>query len=141
LRHRLRLLRALGFPLRILNENATEFGKSNSFLAIFVATTILPLAVLSSYISAIAILHGPENYTRTVHNMLEAAGMDKWDLKGLRFQYMPSLVMPFIYLKFYRGIACQLSLFSQEYSRNMKGIVSHGMPYQTNKLTNSADIS
>jgi hypothetical protein len=132
LQHRLRLLRAVGFPLRILNEDATEFGKRNSFLAIFVATTILPLAAPISYTIAIIILHGPENYLRTVFKLWEDSGLDKFDLKGWMFQYVPFCVMPFIYFKCYRGTACQLSLFSQEYIRNMKGIVSQGMPYQSN---------
>ena len=125
LRNRLSLLKALGLPLRIEDEEATVVKSKRTciffaFFLLFWAVAEFPAPI------AINIILYNSNETWNIQKSLyQKNGLSKWALNGESIFYSIFIFLPFIYLPFYRGLGPKFEKFIKDYqSISMK--LGHG---------------
>ena len=118
LRNRLCLLKALGLPLRIEDEEGTVVKNKRTW--IFFAILLLLWAV-SNARAPIAQAHAKYNSNITLYQTLyQKNGLSKWAFHGQILSMCVCTFLPFIFLHFYRGLGPKLEKFIKDYQSTSK---------------------
>ena len=113
-RNRLCLLKALGLPIRIEDEDGTRIA--NKCKAFFLVA-YLPLTVVISVQVFLARTYGTNVNKENLQNYLKEEGFKKWDFYSIQLTIMVAAIFPLFYLCSYKRVGVKLNQFIQLYQR------------------------
>ena len=111
LKNRLCLIKALGLPLRIEDEEGTIVTNKKTCGCI----AILLLPIMSYSIGFIGFATQTELKTKKIEDLFHDKGIRKWDINCSMIYYSILGFLPFIYLYLYHGLGPKFTKFIQSY--------------------------
>ena len=124
LRNRLCLIKALGLPLRIEDQEGTIV--TNKSIWARIAILLLPFVFYAfGWFGSAFVLYSGEMRNLDMDMWIHNKGFRKWDITSTMMFSCIFMLLPFIYLYFYRGLGSKFEKFIQTYQRIVMNL-NHG---------------
>ena len=117
IRNRLCLLKALGLPIRVEDEEATVVNNKSiwRFFAILLLIFAASHAPWAISFNLLYHLNSNETWTIQEHTLYQKNGMSRWTLNGKLMFYSFFTLMQFIFLPFYHRLGPKFEKFIKDY--------------------------
>ena len=117
--NRLWLLKALGLPIQIEDEDGTKISNK---CAAFILVAYLPLTMAVSAQMFLALTYGTNITYENLQKYWRAEGFKKWDLYSIQLNIMVPAIFPLFYLCSYKRVGVKFNQFIQLYQRTFHNL-------------------
>ena len=118
LRHRLWLIKALGLPIHIEDEDGTKISNKCAFFLV----AYLPMAIGVSVHVVLTLTFGTHIPYEELQKILKSEGFKKWDIYSVQLNMMVCAIIPLFYLRPYKKVGVKLNQFIQLYRRAFQNL-------------------